>query len=486
MKLYIEAIKLLFNKFILGKNTGIVIKEFSERMGIVYIKLAQMLATQNYGNLFTEEDRRMLSSICDDSKSISYDKIENILKREYGERLNDIFESIEHEPIGSASVSQVHKAILKNGEEVVIKVKREDITSRIEEDIEQIRKLMYRFGRFIKFGNFSGGNHALDLYIDWIHQEIDFKHEIENIKAYQNFANSVNGKVYGTKTIKVPKVYEEYLTDNVIVMEYIKTPTINKMELTSDNKSKIMEALNSYIKSSFYALLNDKQVVFHGDPHSGNISIDDNGNICFLDMGLLCVLSEKDAQLTKRLFLTAYSGEYDKLYDLLIDFGRLDDKQKQTLKNFCKKYCEDVKTKDVTHYFVDVINACLVCEINPPDFLFSMAKAFVCLNGISGFADNKLTAKELLQEQVVEFMIKRSLNDCKGLVIDSLRIAPKVLEGTMKYGLVRTMAKTVNDEKLRSDTMKSLENLREMLLLLKASLDYDTDKEQFEGQRRML
>ena len=143
MKLYIEAIKLLFNKFILGKNTGIVIKEFSERMGIVYIKLAQMLATQNYGNLFTEEDRRMLSSICDDSKSISYDKIENILKREYGERLNDIFELIEHEPIGSASVSQVHKAILKNGEEVVIKVKREDITSRIEEDIEQIRKLMY-------------------------------------------------------------------------------------------------------------------------------------------------------------------------------------------------------------------------------------------------------------------------------------------------------------------------------------------------------
>ena len=447
-------------------------------MVVVYIKLAQMLATQNFGNLFTEEDRRMLSSICDDSKSINYEEIEEILNREYGEKLNDIFEVIEHEPLGSASISQVHKAILKTGEEVVIKIKREDITNSIESDIEQIRKLMYRYGRFIKFGNFSGGNHALDLYIKWIHQEIDFNHEIENIKAYQNFANSVNGGVYGTKDIKVPKVYEEYCTNNIIVMEYIKTPTINRMELTPDNKSRIMEALNSYIKSSFYALFNDKQVVFHGDPHSGNICIDEENNIYFLDMGLLCVLSEKDAQLIKKLFLTAYSGEYEKLYDMLLKFGDLDDKQKLSLRNFCKKYSEDVKTKDITHYFVDLINACLVCEINPPDFLFSMAKAFICINGISAFSDNKLTAKDLLQEQVVEFMIKRSLEDCKGIIVDSIRLAPKVLEGTMKYGLVKTMTKVVTDENLRNDAIESLENLREMVLLLKASMQESQEFEQ--------
>ncbi len=60
MKLYVQLIKLLFNKFILRKNNGIVIKSFSEKMGIVYIKLAQVLATQNFGHLFTEEDRQML------------------------------------------------------------------------------------------------------------------------------------------------------------------------------------------------------------------------------------------------------------------------------------------------------------------------------------------------------------------------------------------------------------------------------------------
>ena len=75
MKLYFEIVKLLFNKYVRRRNTGVVIKEFCEKMGVVYIKFAQILATQNYGNLFTEEDRQLLSSICDDVNPISFEKI---------------------------------------------------------------------------------------------------------------------------------------------------------------------------------------------------------------------------------------------------------------------------------------------------------------------------------------------------------------------------------------------------------------------------
>ena len=236
MKLYLEILKLVLNKIVLRKNNGIVVKEFSEKMGIVYIKVAQMLATQNYGNLFREEDRQLLSSICDDCNPIRYEEIEEILKQEYGTDLNTIFHSIEKEPIGSASVSQVHKAILVNGEEVAVKIKRKDITNNIENDINKIRGIVHKFGKIVHFHNFTGGDHALDLYLDWIRQETDFVHECQNIKTYQAFANKVNGKVKDTKLIKVPKLYEEYCTENVIVMEYIKDPTINKMPLTDENK----------------------------------------------------------------------------------------------------------------------------------------------------------------------------------------------------------------------------------------------------------
>ncbi len=438
-------------------------------MGVVYIKLAQMLATQNFGNLFTENDRKMLSSICDNCNPISYEEIEEILKQEYGTNLEDIFSFIEKKPVGSASVSQVHRAILKTGEEVAIKIKRKDITRTIDEDIKRIRKIVHRFGKFVNFSNFTGGDHALDLYLEWIGQETDFTHEKENIKIYQNFADNVNGKVNGTKKIKVPKLYEDYCTDNVIVMEFVKTQTVNKLELTDENKDKITTALNSYIRSSFWAMFNDKPIVFHGDSHSGNICIDEEGNICFLDMGLLCALSDSDAKLCRKFFLTAYSGNYEKLYDMLVSYGNMSEEKKQSFKEDCKKYCEEVKKKEVTYYFIDMINVCLNYEFVPPNFLFSMAKAFVCLNGISNFSDNKCTARELLQEQTMEFLVKRSLKDCKGIVIDSIHFAPKALENISQYGLVNTIAKVTTSSEIKKDVRKSLENLKEMLDLIKLS-----------------
>lgn len=464
MKFYIQIIKLLFNKIILRKDNGTVIKQFCESMGIVYIKFAQMLATQNYGNLFTEKDRKLLSSICDDCNPIVFSEIEEILKEEYGEKLNKIFESIDKQPIGSASVSQVHRAVLKNGKEVAIKIRRKDITDNIEKDIEKIKTIVHRFGKFVKFGNYIGGDQALYLYLNWIKEETDFEHERKNIKIYQNFANHVNNKVENTKQIKVPKLYEQYCTSNVIVMEFIKDKTINKLELSEQNNNKIHEALNSYIKSSFWALFNGEQIVFHGDPHSGNIYIDSNGNIGFLDMGLLFVLSKEESLLIKKFFLAAYSHNYEKLYNLLIDYGEMDENKKLMFKEDCQKYCEEVKEKDVTCYFTDMINVCLKYEFVPPDFLFCMAKAFVCLNGINHFSNNNYNAKQLLQEQTIEYLIKRSLNDCNNIAIDSIEASPRLLRDTLRNGIIKTIAKeSASDDNLKNEIGVTLENLKEMI-----------------------
>ncbi len=128
---------------------------------------------------------------------------------------------------------------------------------------------------------------------------------------------------------------------------------------------------------------------------------------------------------------------------------------------------EEVKKKEVTYYFIDMINVCINYEFVPPNFLFNMAKAFVCLNGISNFSDNKCTAIELLQEQTIEFLVKRSLKDCKGIVIDSLRFAPQALKNISQYGLVNTISKVTTNSEIKKDVRKSLEDLKEMVDLIK-------------------
>lgn len=469
MKLYIQILKLLFNKYIRRKSNGFVVRQFAEEMGLVYIKFAQILATQNYGDIFTENDRKILSSICDNCNPIPYHEIEKILKNEYGEKFGQIFYHIEKEPIGSASVSQVHKAVLNSGEEVAIKVKRKDVTASVENDIEKLRKIVHKFGKLVKFRNFTGGDYALNLYLEWIKQEVDFNCEKENIKEYQNFADSVNGKVPGTSKIKVPRLYDDLCTDNIIVMEFIKHKTINQLELTEEDKNKVMLAINSYIKLSFWAMLNNKKVVFHGDPHGGNICIDDENNIYFLDMGLLFTLSPSDSKLCQDLFLTAYSGNYEKLYNLLICYGNMNEKERKSLKESCQKYCEGIMKKDITHCFTDLLTVLLGYEFVPPDFLFSMSKTFICLNGIFSFCNNQLTAKQLLQEQIVEYMVKRSLQDCQGVMVNSIHIAPQFMRDSLKYGLTKSLIKTVTRTDLKENINQSISHLQEMLMFINLS-----------------
>ena len=432
MKFYIQLLKFLINKYIKRYETGKAIKIFCENMGLAYIKFAQILSTQNYGNIFTENDRIILSSICDSINPVPFEEIKKEIEKEYSSKLEDIFEFIDESPVGSASISQVHRAMLKSGEEVAIKVKRKDITESLEKDIECIRKLMHRYGKFIKFGNYSGGDKALNLYLKWILQETDFNNEMKNIKKYTSFAGNVNGKVYGNKDIKIPKLYEELCTENIIVMEYIPYKTINKLELNDKNKEKIRIALNSYISLSLYAMFNNLQIIFHGDPHGGNIYIDNDGNIGFLDMGLLFELDEEDSKLTKDFFFAAYTRNYEKMYELVVSYGNMDKYKKVDLKNDVYEYCANIAEKPVTSYFIDMMNICLKYEICPPNFLFCMAKAFMCLDGINNFSKNEIPGSDLLKQQVMKYFIKDSINSCINLFTENIDFLLGAIDGVCK------------------------------------------------------
>ncbi len=457
MKLYIEMLRLLANK-LKGKNNGECIKEFSTNMGTVYIKLAQILATQNYGQLFTEEDRKELSSICDNINPISFSEIRKILIDEYEDKLineygslNNMFEYIDPIPVGSASISQVHRAILNSGEEVALKVKRKDVANKISSDIEQLKRLMLDFGWVVGFKNTIAGNKALDLYLEWIKTETDFHNEIENIKLYQQFADSVNGKIEGAKDIVVPRIYEEFCTDNIIAMDYIKYDTLNKLEITSDNKAKIINAVNSYIRLSFYALFQGLPIVFHGDPHTGNVYVDDSGNIGFLDMGLVFKLDKDDAELIKDLYLQAYSGNVENLYNILIPYAEISSSEKEKFRDDLRKYIDNADDKSIPYYFTEVVSICLKYQFLPPEFLFGMTKTFLCLDGVENIVGDDFTAYDLLHEATIEFLLERAIKDSKDIfnnvgeaVKSGFNLGSEVLQAKSKHDLTKVFVKGIS------------------------------------------
>ena len=126
-------------------------------------------------------------------------------------------------------------------------------------------------------------------------------------------------------------------------------------------------------------------------------------------------------------------------------------------------------------YFIDMINVCLKYEFVPPNFLFSMAKAFLCLNGISNFTENGYSAIELLKELTVEYLIKRSLKDCKELIVDGINLAPKYIENTLENGIVNTVAKVCSDTKMRDNLKLYLLNFKETLELIKVTYSEESE-----------
>lgn len=463
MKLYWYGLILLIRKFILRQRTGVAMCKFAEKMGVVYVKAAQIVAMQNYGAVFTEDDRLALSQICDHCNPIPFSEIRQLLEQSYGSNLDRNFQTIDPTPIGSASISQVHRAVLKDGNVVAIKIKRQDITRRIERDARQIKRLIHRFGRVAKFRNFLGSDRALDLYITWIVEEADFVHERRNLERYQEFANSVNNGIASARSIKVPAVYSELCTDNVIVMEFITTPTVNSLPLDDSHKRAISRALNDYLSLSFYALLHDLPVVFHGDPHSGNIYLDSEGNLGFLDMGLIFELSSQEAQFIRELFLGAYAGKAERLVEILISNSEYTDYDHEQFLGDIRNEAERFHDIPVTQFFVEMINIFTKYNVAPPPALFKTAKAFMALFGINNFIENRVDTESLLAAQVREFYMRRTAQDIKRVLMGGLEILPNFAATSLKCGVVAGLATQLHDlEALRRDIGETCQHCREI------------------------
>lgn len=469
MRLYWFGLIMLVKKFILRQNTGRVICDFAQKMGVVYIKLAQILAMQNVGEIFNEQDRQQLAKICDRCDPIPFAKVQKILQSEYGENYMQYFTSVDPIPVGSASISQVHHATLKDGTEVALKIKRQDLTRRIQRDVRQIRRIIRRYGHLACFRNLIGADKGLTYYLDWIYQETDFSNEQQNILRYQDFAKSINGKVKNvTVKIVTPRLFQELCTKNIIAMEFIHETTINRTPLTPQNKAKVIQAIDAYMSLSFYALLHGKTIVFHGDSHGGNIYLDRDGNIGFLDMGLIFELNAAEAELARQLLLDAYTGKTGTLVDLLLEHSSFEQVDRKELAVMMGEINQRMHQISIEQFFVEMMGVFTKHDVAPPEFLFKMTKSFLALFGINTIVGNPMNTQKLLARQVAEFYIDRTIKDTRTIVCSGLNLVPNFINISLHDGLAGGLASQIDSlENICSQCQQAFEHYREVLTLVK-------------------
>jgi ubiquinone biosynthesis protein len=247
-----------------------------EDLGPCFIKLGQLMSTRP--DLLPANYIDALSRLQDTVTPVPSEKVTAIIESELGAPISEVFESFDCEPLATASMAQVHRAVLHDGSEVAVKVQRPGVRQRIEIDIEILHEMARFATRFTTFGKRYGFLQIVRELERSLSQELDFRQEAENTRL-------IGKQIAEFKLLTIPTVYSDYTSRRVLTLSFVRgrqLAQVSREELDGlDSRAIARELLSAYLKQMVI------DGVFHCDPHPGNIFLADDGRLALMDFGMV-------------------------------------------------------------------------------------------------------------------------------------------------------------------------------------------------------
>ena len=281
-----------------------------ESLGATFIKLGQLLSTR--GDLLPEPYLEALSRLQDQIEPFPYEEVEQIVSTEIGGRISKLFMEFETQPMAAASLSQVHRAKMRDGRAVVVKVQRPGVRKLIVEDLEVLEQVADFIDAHTEIGKrYEFANMLADLRRSLL-RELDFQREGQNLKRIRRSLREF-------ERIVIPEPIEDYTTSRVLTMEFIagkKITDVSSLRLMElDTIALAEEVFRAYLKQ----ILIDG--FFHADPHPGNVFLTEDNRIALLDLGMVSHIGGNFREKTLRLLLAAAEGRGDEAAEAAMRMG---------------------------------------------------------------------------------------------------------------------------------------------------------------------
>ncbi|WJX40742.1 Protein ACTIVITY OF BC1 COMPLEX KINASE 8, chloroplastic [Trifolium repens] len=291
------------------------LKESILRLGPTFIKIGQQFSTRV--DILPQEYVDQLSELQDQVPPFPSETALAIVEEELGASVGDIFDQFDYEPIAAASLGQVHRARLK-GQEVVIKVQRPGLKDLFDIDLKNLR-VIAEYLQKIDPKSDGAKRDWVAIYDECasvLYQEIDYTKEAANAEL---FASNFKNMSY----VKVPTIYWDYTTPQILTMEYVPGIKINKIQAL-DQLGVDRKRLGRYAVESFLEQILSHGF-FHADPHPGNIAVDDvnGGRLIFYDFGMMGSISPNIREGLLETFYGVYEKDPDKVLQSMIQMGVL-------------------------------------------------------------------------------------------------------------------------------------------------------------------
>lgn len=348
-----------------------------ERLGPTFIKLGQVLSVRP--DLVPKEYSKELEKLQDKVPEFPFDEVRAIIEKEFGKSMEHLFLHFEKKPIASASISQVHKAVLKTGEKAAVKVQRPNVKHIMETDIE----IMFYFAKLLEKQSEKVRMYnpvkIVEEFKEWTEKELDFRLESRNAKRfYQNFK--------GSRTVCIPKIYDELTSEKVLTLEFMDGIELHNIKEIRRKKLDI----NKIINNGFNAIMTQVFVhgIFHADPHPGNIIVMSNNSIAFIDFGIVGYFDEKLKNRCIDLLYGIVEQDEDLIMDTLAGMGMEENVDYERLKSDIGFIIQplqysSIKEIKVSKVLEEILDIALRHNLRVPASFVLFGKTVITLEGVA-------------------------------------------------------------------------------------------------------
>ena len=366
-----------------------------EELGTTFIKLGQLLSSRPdlMPDLYIEE----LSRLVDEVPPVAFAEIDAVVKADLG---HDVFASVDSAPLATASIAQTHRALLKSGRDVVVKVRRPGIVEQVGVDLALLRSTVRLLAGHSETAQLLQLEALADELEVHLRAELNFAEEAYNTELIARLVADYDRLV-------VPEVIHPYVTERVLVLEYLAGKKIEPGHGLVEEQARELarQFFNAYV---FQVVV---EGVYHADPHSGNILLTEDARLALLDFGLLGRLDDDTRRGLSLLLLAIAQNRADDVADLIVELSLTGVRSDQP------GFVQDVRRKLPRFHWrplfairagqalADLQRIAIDHSIALPTTFALVGKTLAQADSIARLLDTNLDPIALLEEETLEVMM---------------------------------------------------------------------------------